>query len=232
MESNMRNLLFISVLFLMAVIPVSATVFVDLQAGLTQFYMGDYYGTAVNERGYRGDLNTTMPMGNWDVALDIRALGFPGRYSTLAYYTDIVAKFYVSDSSVKPFIGPVLGYSHTRVKALNEWADPVQYDFYRFGGVFGIASNFGDKYLNFRFGLIAETPTWKEDDHYYSFPEDFYLEQSIEAEFGWSISDHFGMTAKLGALKNNFVSNSLPLETLLFTGGYIPSIQVGPSIYF
>jgi hypothetical protein len=228
--------LFIALVIILLTTPVLANVNMDLQLGLTQFYSGydPYAYGGVNEKGYRVDLNTTLPFENWDLALNVRGLGFPGNSNGFSYYADFVGYFYFAEGNLTPYIAPAIGFSHSRRK--HAWGDDKeQYDFYRFGGIFGLKSTLGDKYLNISFGLIAETPMWKPDNHYYygyawDSPGDFYLENAIQAEFGWAISDHFGMTAKLSGLKNNFVLyNYTGTATVL---GYMPSIQVGPNVYF
>ena len=223
-------------MILIALIMTTSAVFadanIDLQMGLTQFYSesGSYGSSGISERGYRGDINTTIPFDNWDIALDVRCLGFPGSDNAFTYYTDFVASFYFSEGDIKPYFAPVIGYSHSRMK-LGRNDEKLQYDFYRFGGKFGLKSTFGNKYLDICFGLIAETPTWKEDDSDYTsaFPEDFYLENEIQAEFGWTINKHFGITTKLSGLSSNFIVDIFNNNV---TGTeYMPSIQIGPSLY-
>jgi hypothetical protein len=105
-----------------------------------------------------------------------------------------------------------------------------KHDFFRFPLAFGVRALSGSKYLDIRYQLAPEVPMGKTTDlYYYGDVLDFYLEQSIEVEFGWAFAKHFGMTAKAGAVRGNHATT---VNTSDVTPRYVPFVEVGPSIYF
>jgi hypothetical protein len=206
----------------------------DVQLGLTEFHTEKYhrdpwgwdgYYTFHNELGYVSDIGYELAFPDWAVALDIRALIFPGRENSVAIYADASAPFYFSKAPVRIYAAPGLGYNHTE-KRIPILAAPVgnsKRDYFRFPVAFGVRAVSGTKYLDIRYRFAAEFAVSEND------ARDFYLEQTVEGEFGWAFAKHFGMTAKAGAVRDNY---AITINTGDYAPPYVPYVEVGPSIYF
>jgi len=224
-----------TVVILSIVTTAGAASTVDVQFGLTQFYRDDRYDD-VNERGYKGDIGYELAFGNWALDLNVRALGFPGSQNTFAWYADLSTPFYFSEAPVRIYIAPGFGYSHSETRRyfgggyFGGEPGRSKHDFIRVVCGFGVKVSSGSKRLIIGYALVPEFPTGETTTGYYSpdFVDDFYLEQTIEAEFGWAFSKHFGLTSKVGVIYGNHATTrNNESET-----GYVPFAEVGPSIYF
>lgn len=223
-----------AVIFLILVTAAGAASTVDIQLGLTQFYYEKYYRdpwgwdgyySFFNELGYVSDIGYELAFSNWAVGLDLRALIFPGRENSIAIYTDVNGRFYFSKAPVRIYASPGLGYNHTEKRTPHLGAPPgrSKRDYFRFPVAFGVKAVSGNKYLDIRYRIAAEFPV--SDNK----ARDFYLEQTIEGEFGWAFAKHFGMTAKAGAIRGNY---AITINTGDYAPPYVPFVEVGPSIYF
>jgi hypothetical protein len=228
-----------AVIVLTSVTAVGAASNVDIRLGLTQFYREEYYDgydwyydyELKNELGYAGEIRYEFSFPNWAVGFNLRALAFPGSERSFAWYADITFPFYFTDAPIRVYGAPGLGYDHTE-KSLARRAKPTErakHDFFRFPLAFGVKAISGSKYLDVRYRLTPEVPLGKTVDRYYDEARDFYLEQSIDGEFGWAFAKHFGITTKAGVIRGN-------RATTVNTGDdappYVPFVEVGPSIYF
>jgi hypothetical protein len=195
----------------------SAASTVDIQLGLTQFHYEKYYRgpwgweghySFFNELGYVSDIGYELAFSNWAVGLDLRALIFPGRENSVAIYADVNGRFYFSKAPVRIYASPGLGYNHTEKRTPHLGAPPgrSKRDYFRFPVAFGVKAVISDNKAR-----------------------DFYLEQTIEGEFGWAFAKHFGMTAKAGAIRGNY---AITINTGDYAPPYVPFVEVGPSIYF
>ncbi len=221
------------VILLLATVAGAAST-VNIQTGLTQFYYEKYYRdpwgwdghySFYNELGYVSDIGYELAFPNWAVALDLRALIFPGRENSVAIYADINAPFYFSKAPVRIYASPGLGYNHTEKRTPHRGAPPgrSKRDYFRLPIAFGVKAVSGTKYLDIRYRIAAEFPVGDNK------ARDFYLEQTIEGEFGWAFAKHFGMTAKAGAIRGNY---AITINTGDYAPPYVPFVEVGPSIYF
>jgi hypothetical protein len=206
----------------------------NIQLGLTHFHSEErysddwgwgYYYEFNNNRGYVSDIKYELAFPDWAVALDMRALIFPGRENSVAIYTDVDGRFYFSKAPVRIYAAPGLGYNHTekRIPILAAPPGKTKRDYFRFPVAFGVRAVTGTKYLDIRYRIAGEFPV--SDNK----ARDFYLEQTIEGEFGWAFAKHFGMTAKAGAVRGNY---AITINTGDYTPPYVAYAQVGPSIYF
>ncbi len=203
---------------------------IDLQLGLTHIFHERYYEGA-KEVGYRGDVRWNLSFDRWELTSNVRTLVFPGSANAFAWYADISVPFYFTDEPIRMFAAPVVGYSHASEK---DWYgdDPrSKHDFARAGCTLGLKTVTGNKYFTMSFSLVPEfslgeiyeTEAW--DGYIYLFSR-FYVEQSLDAEFGWRFSDRVGLTAKGGIINRNY------LLTKKTRGNFVPYGEVGPSFYF
>jgi hypothetical protein len=229
-----------TVVILLLATSAGATSTLNVQLGLTQFYNETYdyygwdwyyYGDAVNRRGYAAEVRYERAFPNWAVGLDLRTVIFPGRENSVAIYADVRAPFYFTKAPVRIYAAPGLGYNHTE-KRTTGWGAPPgrsKRDYFRFPVAFGVRAVSGTKYLDIRYRIAPEVPVGDLRDYDYDEARDFYLEQSIEGEFGWAFAKHFGMTAKAGAVKGSY---AITINTGDDVPPYVPFVEVGPSIYF
>ncbi|UCE27871.1 MAG: hypothetical protein JSW52_03710 [Candidatus Coatesbacteria bacterium] len=222
------------VITLLLVTAAGAASTLDIQLGLTQFHTekrfqsqwgGYYYYSFYNNRGYVSNVNYELAFSNWAVALDMRALIFPGSSNSVAIYADVNAPYYFSKAPVRIYASPGLGYNHTekRIPILAAPPGQTKRDYFRFPVAFGVKAVSGTKYLDIRYRIAAEFPVSENN------ARDFYLEQTIEGEFGWAFAKHFGMTAKAGAVRGNY---AITINTGDYAPPYVAYAQVAPSIYF
>jgi hypothetical protein len=227
-----------TVVFLLLVTAAGAASTVNIQTGLTQYYYEKYYHdpwgwggyySFHNELGYVSDIGYELAFQDWAVGLDLRALIFPGQENSVAIYTDVNGRFYFSKAPVRIYASPGLGYNHTEKRIPHYGAPPgkSKRDYFRFPVAFGVKAVSGKKYLDIHYRIAAEFPVGdivKGDG-----VRDFYLEQTIEGEFGWAFAKHFGMTAKVGAIRGNY---AITINTGDYAPPYVPFVEFGPSIYF
>lgn len=227
-----------AVIILTFVAAAGAASTVNIQLGLTQFYYETYYyygwdwgyyGDLVNRRGYVTDILYEYEFTNWAVGLDLRTIIFPGPENSVATYADVQAPFYFTDAPVRIYAAPGLGYNHTEKRITSSWAPPrrSKRDYFRFPVAFGVKAVAETKYLDIRYRITPEVPMGDLANHYEA--RDFYLEQSIEGEFGWAFAKHFGMSAKAGAVKGSYAAT---INTEYDVSPYVPFAEAGPSIYF
>lgn len=221
---------------------------IDVRLGFTQYYRKDlndpYSRDFVNELGYKGDVVYEMAFGDWGLKLDLRAMGYPGPANIFAGSADAGAVFYFTDTPIRVFIAPAIGFSHYEIKldALFPYWDRAKNDFFRFGCGFGFKAVKGTKYLAVGYTATAELPTGKTTDygndylHYAREVDDFYLEQTVGAEFGWAFARYFGLGATVGVIHGNYAATKAPYLGPGSHDGlaskYVPYVQFGPSIYF
>jgi len=203
---------------------------INLQVGLTHIFHEHYYEGA-KEVGYRGDVRWSLSFGKWELASNIRTLVFPGSVNAYALYIDISVPFYFTGEPVRMFVAPVVGYSHANERDRHYYGLRSKHDFLRGGCTFGLKTYSGRKWFTISYSLIPEFSTgeihevesW--DGAIYLFSR-FYVEWSLEAEFGWRFSDHVGLTAKGGIINRNY------LLTKKTRGNFVPYGEAGPSFYF
>lgn len=227
------------VILLLATVAGAAST-LDVQLGLTQFYSGKYYqggwdrpyyGDPVNRRGYISDVRYELAFPSWAVGFDLRTLIFSGPENSVAIYADVQGRFYFSKAPVRIYAAPGLGYNHTekRTRGYGAPAGRSKRDYFRFPVAFGVRAVSGTKYLDIRYRIAPEVPVGDLRNYDYDEARDFYLEQSIEGEFGWAFAKHFGMTAKAGAVRGSYATT---INTGDDVSPYVPFVEVGPSIYF
>jgi hypothetical protein len=217
-------------LFVIVTTVIGANQNIDLQLGLTHIFHERYYEGA-KEVGYRGDVRWNVSFDGWELASNVRALVFPGSANAYAVYADVSVPFYFTGERVRMFVAPVVGYSHASERSRYGDNPRSKHDFIRAGWTLGLKTFTGRTYLTTSFSLIPEfspgeiyeVEAW--DGCIYLFSR-FYVEWSLDTEFGWRVSDHFGLTAKGGIINRNY------LLTKKTRGNFVPYGEVGPSFYF
>jgi hypothetical protein len=216
-------------------VAVHAASTIDIQLGVTQFY-GWHHFNVTNELGYKADLAYEYDFDTWALNANIRGLAFPGRYNTFAWYADVTAPFYFTDAPVRVYAAPGLGYAHTEKRIVWYGVPPERskHDFFRFPLAFGVKAISGSKYLDIRFQLTPEIPLGETTSLFSEVVLDFYLEQIIEAEFGWAFSKNVGISSRAGVIRGNHAvkSNIYEEHEYNYYSPYVPFVEVGPSIYF
>jgi hypothetical protein len=238
----------VAVLVLLTASVAFASSTIDVRLGFTQYYRKDIHdpsqGSFINERGYKGDIVYEMAFRDWDIELDLRAMGYPGPANIFAGSADVGAAFYFTDAPIRIFIAPAIGFSHyeIRLNAIFPYWDRAKNDFFRFGCGFGFKAVKGAKYLAVSYTVTSEFPTGETTDYgndylyYVREVNDFYLEQTVGAEFGWGFARHFGFGAAIGVTHGNYATAKAPYLGPGYHDGlaskYVPYVQFGPSIYF
>jgi hypothetical protein len=216
-------------LFVIVTTVIGANQNIDLQLGLTHIFHERYYDGA-KEIGYRAELGWAFSSENRGLDFNFRALGFPGSENAFAWYADVSAPFYFTDKPTCVFAAPLIGYSHASEQSRYGDNPRSKHDFIRAGCTLGLKAFAGRTYLTTTFSLIPEfspgdiyeIETW--DGYIYLFSR-FYVEWSLDAEFGWRLSDHFGLTVKGGIINRNY------LLTKKTRGNFVPYGELGPSFY-
>jgi hypothetical protein len=216
-----------AVISLLLVTAAGAASTVSIQSGVTQFYGGDgwYYGS--DQLGFKSDLAYEYEFGNWALNVNLRGIAFPGEANSFSWYVDLNAPYYLTDAPIRVFAQPGLGYSHCEKRSvLWDTRDRIKHDFVRFVCGFGLKVISGSKYFLVRYVLVPEIPTGERS---LNTTRDFFLEQTVEGEFGWALARHFGFTFRAGAVRDNY---AISLNTASDYSPYVPFVEVGPSIYF
>ncbi len=207
---------------------------VDIHAGFVNFGRGP---AELDESywGYRLDAALDTSTDKWGFHTDFRLLRFPGDFSSTGLDWDFAIEYYLTKTPIEAYVGPNfgLGYAIGQSNIEGDSPEKVKQSLVRFGFAVGARVPLGKPYFNILFTLTPQFTLDKTNDKWLEqnglvpgfnvFPE-----VSLEGQVGYPVSEHVGVSGKIGFMGGNFLLKTRPYEN----NELVPYFQFGPSFYF